>query len=182
MTARERVYNSRQEYLDFIKDFPKVSNPVVGRFYCFTYAFHVNPYYKKHPGAKKGLDFQPCDLCFAKKKMKDVTGQERIYFYCINVHNMPVKSRILLLNRIKRDYEQAFEKPKAKIPGLNYPKLLAYLKKVGIAVRCYREDRVVLMREIPSEMIDETFRYYANFFYGTNFQAVVKKYEAYRPR
>lgn len=171
---RERHYNNAREYLEYIKDFPRVTEPKVGRFICFTYAFHVNPYYKKNPKAKKYLDFQPCDLCFA-------SDPEKKLFYCINVHNMPVKSRILLLNKIKKDYEQAFEKKRARIPGINYEKLLRYLKKIGVAVRCYREDRVVIMREIPADKIEETFRYYANFFYNSTFQAVENKYKAYDP-
>lgn len=173
--SRERVYNNARAYLNFIKDFPRVTMPKTGRFYCFTYAFHVNPYYKEHPEDKKYLDFQPCDLCFANRPAKEI-------FYCINVHNMPVKSRILLLNKIKKDYEQAFDHRRAFIPGLNYKKLFRYLKKIGVAVRCYRYDRVVIMREIPAEQIDETFRYYANFYYQTNYSAIVNKYNVYRPK
>lgn len=148
--------------------------PRVGRFVCFTYNFHTNPLYIKHPEKKKYLDFQPFDLVIAVRPKKSI-------FMCVNFHHLPVITRQIFLAKLKKDYESNFERPKTVISGINYKKLFKYLKKIGVAVRTYRFERVMSLREVPSDMIDETMKYYANFYYKTTYKGMVNKYVNYRP-
>ena len=182
-------YNNAKEYLNYIKDFPRKARPIVGRFVCFTYNFHTNPDYvdtvykigknkgkvRKNSEKKKYLDFQPFDLVIAVRPSKET-------FMCINFHALPVKTRQILMAKIKKNYEKTFEKPKILIPGVNYRKMLRFLKKIGVAVRQYRFERVMSLREVPKDEIDNLMKYYANFYYKTNYNAIVTKYNAYRPK
>lgn len=167
-------YSNAKEYLNFISHFPRLAYPRVGRFICFTYNFHTNPFYQKHPEKKKYLDFQPFDLCIAVRA-KNKT------FLCINFHALPVKTRQILMAKLRKDYSKNFEKPKVLIPGINYKKLFRYLRRIGVAVRAYRFERVMLLREVPEEKIEDTVKFYANFYYNSNYNAIVKRYNEYKP-
>lgn len=168
-------YNSAAEYLHFISQFPRAAEPKPGRFYVFSYFFHLNPLYKKYPKLKKYLDFQPYDLCIATRPSKGL-------FTCINFHALPVKTRQIFMARLRKDYEDRFEQSRTFIPGVNYLKLYRYLKKLGITVRNYRYDRVALLRQVPTEKIPDLQRFYANFYYGTNYRGIVSRYEKYVPK
>lgn len=172
--SKERRYNNARTYLDFIAQFPRMPKPRVGRFVCFTYNFHTNPYYIDHPEKKKYLDFQPFDLVIAVRPKKGT-------FMCVNFHHLPVITRQIFLAKLKKDYDSSFDRPKALIPGINYKKLFKYLKKIGVAVRNYRFERVMALREVPSNMIDETMRFYANFYYKSTYKAIVNRYLEYKP-
>jgi hypothetical protein len=175
--SKERHYNNARTYLDFIKQFPRSPKPRVGKFICFTYNFHTNPYYIDHPEKKKYLDFQPFDLVIAVRPQKGT-------FMCVNFHHLPVITRQIFLAKLKKDYTANFEnedRRRTVIPGINYKKLFKYLKKIGVAVRCYRFERVMSLREVPVDMIDETMKFYANFYYKSNYKAIVTRYVDYTP-
>lgn len=167
-------YSNAKEYLGLVGSFPRTNYPRVGRFLSFFYRFHLNPLYKKHPELKKYLDFLPFDLCIAVQPKKKL-------FMCVNFHALPVKTRQIFIARLKKTYEINFEKEKVLIPGINYRKLFRYLRKIGVAIRQYRMDRVALMREVPGDKIDLTMKYYANFYYRTNIQGITSRYNNYVP-
>lgn len=167
-------YNNQKDYLNFIGQFPRAPFPIAGGFYCWTYLFHLNPTYKKYPELKKYLDFQPLDLIIYTNPSKKI-------FVGINWHALPLRVRDILLANLVRAYPNALNMERTRMPGLNYKKLLRYLKKIGIAVRKYRYERVRMLRFIPGDKLKESLDFYANFYYKSTYEAVANRYRAYKP-
>lgn len=175
MEEKELKYSNQKEYLNFITKFPRIKIPIAGTFCVFTYLFHKNPEFKNIPiDKKKFYSFQPCDMVLFNNPKKK-------YFVCINFNQMSVRARQLLLTKIKSQYPSRFDEGRILIPGMNYRKLLRFLKKAKIAIRRYRYDRVLMMRYIPAEKLDDVILFTANFYYKTNYNWVANKYLKYVP-
>lgn len=176
MNDKKLKYNSINEYLKYIREnLPRIKVPQAGLLVQMNYLFTLNPDYKKHPEKKKGLDFFPIDLILATQPSKKL-------MLCVSLHNFPVATRQILIARIRKEYPNPFtDKPRIRIPGMNYFKMLRYLKKMKIAIRKYRYERIKDFRVIPTEHLDTLLKFYPNTFYGTNYNAKVRDYNRYIP-
>ncbi len=178
MPERELKYSSLNDYLQFIREnFKPVKVIKVGVFYSQNYFFHLNPLYKKHPEKKKYLDFFPIDLIIYNNPTKK-------YFVALNWHALPVLTRQILMARLKKEFDNAFndDKPLVRIPGLNYKKLLRFLKKIGVGIRRYRYERIRKLAIIPPDKLDEAMKFFANTWYKTNIVGIRNQYLKYRPK
>lgn len=172
----DRKYQNLKEYLDFVKaNYRKTKTIRAGYFVSFNYLFHLNPDYKEHPERKKYLDFFPMDLVLW-------VNYDKKLFLSVNFHAFPVATRQILMARLRRVYESTIDRPRSRIPGINYRKMLRFLKKLGVAIRKYHFSRVRNYAEIPGELLDESMKFYANTFYKTNYLGVVSRYNNFKPK
>lgn len=172
-------YNSIAAYHRYLMQFPKTGNLQVGRFYAYLYNFS-----KDYPFEElKYYDFEPLTFVFSIGPGEYFTG--------INFHHMPVRPRILWLNRVIKmarrvdtDISTRFTggtgRPVWRIYGLNYPKVYKVLFKSKIAIRRYRFDRVGMLRTIPINDIDQVMHYYARTYYASNIKQIANRYRKYR--
>lgn len=177
-TEREYNYSNLNDYLRFVRENFKPTKTIrVGLFVSQNYLFHLNPLYKKYPQKKKYLDFFPIDLVIYDNPKKK-------YFAALNWHALPVPTRQILKARLEKQFQSAFNenKPMIRIPGINYKKLLRFLRKVGVGIRRYRYERVRKLAIIPPNMIDEVLKFKALTWYGSNYQGIKSQYDKYRPK
>lgn len=175
MAERELNFSNQKEYLNYINKFPRIGRPVVGCVMTFTYMFHLAEDFKdKDLKDKKFYSFQPMDLCIANRPSKNL-------FTCINLNQIPVKARQYLLNILKKIYPSQFDEGRILIRGVNYKKLIRWLRKSKIAIRSYRYERVKVLRYVPAENIDEWIHFTSNFYYRTNYNWVANRYRSYNP-
>jgi hypothetical protein len=176
MVERDLKFNAQREYLNFILQFPRATRPMPFCFYTFSYFFHKNPDFKKiKMKDKKFYSFQPMDLILYVNSSKK-------YFVGINLNQMSVQSRKLLLTKIKKDYPTKFDDKKIRLPGINFRKLFRYLRKIGIIIRKYLFERTHSLRFIPGDKIDTLMNFTSNFYYKTTYQWVAQRYLNYRPK
>lgn len=178
MNQREYKYTNLNDYLRFIRENLKLVKTIkVGCFYSQNYLFHLNPLYKKYPEKKKYLDFFPIDLVIYNSTKKH-------YFVALNWHALPIPTRQILMARLKKSFESSFNEdaPRVFIPGLNYKKLLRFLKKIGVGIRRYSYERVRKLAIIPPHKLDEMIKFRALTWYQTNYEGIKNQYVNYKPK
>lgn len=179
--AEKPRYNSVGAYHRYLMNFPRTGNIQVGRFFTYLYDFSKDYPYKE----LKYYDFEPLTFIFSIGPGEYFTG--------INFHHIPVRPRLLWLNRviklarrvdnnISTRFTGGTGRPVYRIYGLNYPLVYRILFKSKIAIRRYRFDRVSLLRAIPVNDVDQVMRYYARTYYGVGYEQIVSRYKKYRPR
>src|SRR5882757_8033892 len=175
---KEKKYNysSLNDYLQFIRENLKPIKTIrTGTFISQNYLFFLNLFKKKYPEKKKDLDFFPIDLIIYNSPTKKS-------FVCLNWHALPVPTRQILLARLRKQFEASFREDKQStfIPGMNYKKLLRYLKKIGVGIRRYTYSRVRKLAIIAPNQLDEIMKFRSLTWYKTNYAGIVSKYNNYR--
>lgn len=171
------IFNNAKSYLNFIGSFPRTSVPTAGSVMCMTYAFIKNKdFYKLSMNVRRFFDWQPAVIVLhINTKNKTFVG--------LNLHHLSVEGRELLISRLLKVYPKLDDQPRARVPGLNYVKLLKFLRKSKIGIRCYRWDRIVGgLKFVPGEQLHDLIAFYANFTYKSNYAQVKKRYDSYRPK
>ena len=97
------------------------------------------------------------------------------------MNQIPVQARVYLISLIRKQYPTQMDEGRVLIPGMNYKKLLRWLRKSKIAIRTYRYDRVRTLRYVPAENISDLIKFTSNFYYKTNYNWVANKYRSYNP-
>ncbi len=171
MAEKKYNYRSESDYLNFIKDFPSASFPSAGFFYVQTYMFTENPKFKDLPKDKKKFyDFAPVNICLS-------VNPEEGTFTCLNWHFLTVEARKLLLGKFLKVYPKLEDKPRAKIPSMNYEALKSFLKKAArLGVRKYRFERVIDLRVVPGDKVEELMNFIANFYYASSYNQAANRY------
>lgn len=170
-------YNNLREFLDYARNnLKKINIPKAGELIYMNYFFYLNSLYKLHPEKKKYLDFFPCDLVLAVQPQKHT-------MICVNFHALPVITRQILIARLKKDYPNPFDdKPRIRIPGMSYRKILKYLKRIGVSIRKYRFERIKDLRVISSDQIDTILKFYPQTYYQSTYNKIVSNYNNFKPK
>ncbi len=86
----------------------------------------------------------------------------------------------MLINKLKKLFPTKFDENKKVlvIPGINYSKLLRLLKKLRLAVRSYRLDRIVQARVISPNDIEDAISFINNTYYRGSYNKIVNKYRS----
>jgi len=179
MQLEKPNYNNIRAYLNYLKSFKLTNSLYPGRFYAYSYNFK-----KDYPWDElKFYDYMPLTYIWEiDQKTNTAIG--------MNFHHMPVKARLLWINRIKqlskhygeeiriKDYES---RPVYKIQGLNYPRVYKVLMKSKIAIRRYKLDKMFYLRNVDLGSIDDVMRYYAKTYVAVNINHIKSRYSEYKP-
>jgi len=172
-------YKNIRAYLNYLKTFKLTNSIYPGRFYGYTYNFRKDYDWNE----LKFYDYMPLSFIFEiDPKTNSALG--------INFHHMPVRPRLLWINRVKqiaKRFEEEIQikdynsRPVYKIKGLNYPRVYKILLKSKIAIRRYKLDKMFYLRNIDLGNIDEVMRYYAKTYVAVNIDNIKQRYSDYKP-
>ncbi len=176
--ADKPKYSHIRDYKQYLERFPRTGALKVGSFYSYAYNFQLNYEWDE----LKFYDHMPLTFIFA-------IDTEHNHAIGINFHHMPVRPRLLWLNRVKTIAKHVQEeiqirglggRPVYKISGLNYPRVYKVLAKSKIAIRRYRLNEIRFLRKIDVRFIDEVMRYYARTWLGVNIDQIRNRYLKYK--
>lgn len=172
------TYININEYILYLrKTYKRNNNLKIGQMYSYQYLFNKAPNFdKQDPNKIKFYDFYPITFVF------DIDFDNDTLFG-LNFHHLPVKSRMMWLDRTKKISEIQFAKPGVnRIPALRYPQLKAMFRKSVFGIRQYKMERFRDLRIIPNEKWEEVFDFYSRTYYGVTLRAVANKYRTFIPR
>lgn len=176
-TQQKFDLGSVTEYFRAIKQFKPVKKIEVGAFYTFTYRFE-----KKGVDPKKlrFYDFQPLILCFGGFKSKG----GNVLWCGVNFHRLPITIRQKLVNALFKRYgiNPQFSKATDRLVGVSYQNMLPIVKKLGFAVRNYRNDRIVpnTLKKIPLSYARQLIPFYPETLYKASIGELIAKYVSWR--
>lgn len=165
------------EYFRAIKQFKKTNRIEVGAFYTYTYRFDKKGVNPKH---LRFYDFQPLVLVFAQFESK--AGDK---LHCgINFHRLPIVIRQKLVNALfkKHHINPQFSRATDRLVGVNFKSMVPIVKKLGFAVRNYRQDRIVpsSLKKIPLSYVRQLIIFYPETLYKAPIGELLSKYTAWR--
>ena len=166
--------------MNYLKGFKMTNRIYPGRFYAYNYNFKKDYDWDD----LKFYDYMPLTFIFEiDPKTNTALG--------INFHHIPVRPRILWLNRVKQIAEMFDEeikikdytkRPVYKISGLDYPRVYKVLLKSKIAIRRYKLNKIHYLRNIDIASIDEVMHYYAKTYVAVGISEIANRYSSYRPK
>ena len=163
--------NSRQDFLDYVKQFNFVTMMFTGYMYTFNYQFIWN---KKFPdidiGIKRFYDYYPVTFIFKEnRKAKS--------YYGLNFHHLPVASRRIWLSRVatrfKADNNRIFAK---------YEQIKPLFYKSTYAVRQYQWKRIRHLRMIPYKKWGEILEFTPRTYFAASLKEVEMQYRKFIPK
>jgi len=186
MDSSKTNYGNIKAYMDYLKTFKLTQSIFPGRFYTYNYKFRKDYDWDD----LKFYDFMPLAFIFEiDPQTNSAIG--------MNFHHMPVKARILWLNRLKKlagqweklqvtdkeafGFKTQSNRPVYKITGLNYPRVYKILMKSKIAIRRYKLDKMFYLRNIDIGSLDEAMNYFAKTYVAVDINAIKSRYANYNP-
>jgi len=171
-------YKSLADYVLYLKEnFNTTSKIYEGRFYSFLYKF-------ERKGIKweklKYYDIHPFPFIFRLEKDR---------CYGINFHHASLVGRHDWLERVvklSKDLSSTIHwidldnRRLFKINTLRYPQVYKILLRMKMTIRCYRYDRMSLIRPIPLWQVPEIMNYYANTWLAVNQANIEKRWKETR--
>lgn len=161
---------SRVDYKQYLKQFKYTGKPIVGYLYSFNYLFtNHEKFDETKMSIKQFYDFYPISFIF------DVNPKTRT-FKGLNLHHLPVQSRLIWLARISR-FKRGGER--MMIP---YELLKPMFYKATYAVRQYRMDSMRYISKIPFEKWNELSRWTPKYLYASTLEQETKLYRNFIPK
>lgn len=161
------------KYIKFLTQFPRATSIRPGNFYVYVYKFDKDNDFK----VIKYWDLMPLIFAYEEYQSKDKNKMLR----AINLHHSPVRPRQLWLAKAKKLMETKFETDSELTRIENWKPLFMMMKKIAKkTVRQYRKKRMVQVRRIPNDRVEEVIKYYARTYYGISIGRVEKDYLVFR--
>jgi hypothetical protein len=162
-------YASIKKYFEFMKSVSERSNKfLIGNFYAYEYHFDKTD---KDFDELKFYDKYPLIYLISK-------GPTDNTFYGLNLHQIPVRSRLIWLTRFDKIAEILQEDQRAIY---RYEFIKSFFIKAVFGVRMYRADRIVKLRRVDSTKMYDLSRFYSKTYYGTTIDAIEVRYANYNP-
>jgi hypothetical protein len=171
-------YNRLREYERYLRlNFPSVKTIGVNRFYVYDYIFFLSYPYSE----LKYYDWKVLGYCFRQTKS---------HIWCLNFHHIPVTQRWHWMENVRKLSKKLqedlpfinFDDARlTRIPGLNYPLVWKVLKKSKIAIRCYRKEAILNLRQVYLKDFSEVSRYCAKTYFDVGIKAIDARYASYHP-
>lgn len=163
------AHSSIKKYFQFIDESSKSSNKFIpGYFYSYEYRFDKTD---KDFSELKFYDKYPLVYLISK-------GPADNTYFGLNLHQIPVKSRLIWLTRFNKISEILNEDQRAVY---KYEFIKALFKKAVFGVRMYRLDRIFKLRRIDSTKMYDISRFYSKTYYGASIDAIEVRYAQYDP-
>lgn len=161
----KKVYSSLSAYMSYLETVSSVSNKFLpGNFYSYEYHFNrvakdfeVQRFYDKRP------------LIFLISE-----GPTMGTFIGLNLHQIPVKSRLIWLTRFNKISGILDENVRAVYC---YEVIKAMFKKARYGIRVYKADRIFKLRKVDSTKMYDLSKYYSNTYYGATIDVIEVRYE-----
>ncbi len=173
------TYNaeSKNDYLDFISEFPTAGSFQPGVCYAFHYAFTKNPKFKKMKLKSKWFyNFEPAaNLCLFVRPEKKLACM-------ISLSQLPVPVRRQIIAKLRQSQPSAFGENKKKLKFTQLLQLFRLFKKLKISVRNYSLKRASEVKIVPPEEVDNLIEFTASFLWRGTHSGIVQRYRNYRPK
>jgi len=173
--AEPRFLNINKYIQHIRKTYKRINLIQKGNLYTYTYLFNHAPNFDKQDYEKiKFYDYMPVTFIFdIDEKNKTFTG--------INFHHLPVASRLIWLNRLKKMRGKLFEQEGVNRVILRYGVLKFLMKKSIFGIRKYRMDRTRELRIVPNQQWEELLSIYSRTYFGVTLAQVEQKYKTFIP-
>lgn len=162
-------YASAKKYFEYLESVSERSSKfLIGNFYAYEYRFDRTD---KDFNDLKFYDKYPLIYLISK-------GPADNTYIGLNLHQIPVKSRLIWLTRLNKIAEILQEDQRVVY---RYEFIKSLFKKAVFGVRMYRLDRVVKLRRVDSTKMYDLSRFYSKTYYGATIDAVEIRYAQFNP-